>query len=147
MCLEVDRSKSTKSLWNILKKLYGNEPTTTRSNCERKKVEGANKCTNDDGGLDIYYNKDENESHLLMALRTQDEERTYCYDNVSPSYVQDPFGSDDSEEDEEIEDEFDLEGELVSAIEELGKVRREYKKFKNVAIEEHDRLNKFLQES
>lgn len=43
------------------------------------------------------------------------------------------FGS-DSEGEEEEEAKVDLEGELVNALEELSRVRREYKLFKNAAI-------------
>ncbi|XP_059068685.1 uncharacterized protein LOC131859146 [Cryptomeria japonica] len=51
------------------------------------------------------------------------------------------------DEEEEIEAEVDLEGELVSALEELRKVRREYKKHKNVVAEEQELLIKSLEES
>lgn len=67
--------------------------------------------------------------------------------NNSPQ--QDVLGSDDDEEedmanrsshqdpfDNEEEAEVDLEGELVNTLEELNRVRREYKLFKNVAIVE-----------
>ncbi|XP_059066136.1 uncharacterized protein LOC131857502 [Cryptomeria japonica] len=50
------------------------------------------------------------------------------------------------DEEEEVEAEVDLEGELMSALE-LRKVRREYKKVKYVVGEEQDRLNKCLEES
>lgn len=42
------------------------------------------------------------------------------------------------EEEEDIEFEVDLEGELISALEELSKTRREHKKFKLAAVEEQD---------
>ncbi|XP_059067491.1 uncharacterized protein LOC131858308 [Cryptomeria japonica] len=51
------------------------------------------------------------------------------------------------DEEEEIKAEVDLEGELVSALEELGKVRKEYKKYNIVVAEEQDLLNKSLEES
>lgn len=56
---------------------------------------------------------------------------------------------DDKEEEieEEIEVEIDLEGELVSALEEFRKVRREYKKYKNVVAKEQELLIKSLEES
>lgn len=40
----------------------------------------------------------------------------------------------------------DLEGELISSLEELSKTRRELKKFKYVAIEEQDHLKQSLEE-
>lgn len=51
------------------------------------------------------------------------------------------------DEEEEIKVEVDLEGELVSALEELRKVRKDYKKYKNVAAKEQELLNKSLEES
>ncbi|XP_059064651.1 uncharacterized protein LOC131856752 [Cryptomeria japonica] len=60
--------------------------------------------------------------------------------------MQDVFGS-DGEGVEEVEAEVDLEGELVSALEELEKIRKEYKNSKNVAAQEQDIFNKYIQES
>lgn len=51
------------------------------------------------------------------------------------------------DEEEEIEVVVDLEGELVSALEELRKVRKEYKKYKNAVTQEQDLLNKSLEKS
>lgn len=51
------------------------------------------------------------------------------------------------EEEVEFEAEVDFEGEIVSALEELRKVRKEYKKIKYVAAEEQGNLNKCLEES
>lgn len=41
----------------------------------------------------------------------------------------------------------DLEGELVCSLEELDKVRKEFKKYKKFVIREHDLLNKNIEES
>lgn len=53
---------------------------------------------------------------------------------------------DEDNEDEDIEDEVDLAGELISALEELNKTRREIKKIKFVAAEEQDCLKQSLDE-
>lgn len=58
------------------------------------------------------------------------------------NYVQD--GSD---EEEEVEVVVDLEGELISALKELRKVRKDFKKLKYVAAKEQELLNKSLEET
>ncbi|XP_059068331.1 uncharacterized protein LOC131858879 [Cryptomeria japonica] len=50
-------------------------------------------------------------------------------------------------EEEEIEDKIDLEGESISALEELKNVRREYKCYKKSVQEKCDQLSKCLEES
>lgn len=60
--------------------------------------------------------------------------------------MQDVSGS-DQEGEEEVEVEVDLEGELVSALEELRKVRKGYKKYRSVVVEEQDQLKRYLEES
>lgn len=81
---EVDRCKSAKSLWDRLKKLYGEEPTIIGSDCE--KIYEANKCEVDKCRLVSCCSEDKNGSHLLMPQGTQDAERTSFYDSVSQSY-------------------------------------------------------------
>lgn len=81
--LKVYRCKSTKSLWDRLKKLYGEEPTITGLDYERKKIYEAIKFEADKCRPVSCCNEDKNESHLFMAQGTQDEERTSCCDSVS----------------------------------------------------------------
>lgn len=54
---------------------------------------------------------------------------------------------DEDEEKEDIEVEVDLEGELISSLEELSKTIRELKNFKLVAIDEQGLLKQSLDES
>lgn len=53
----------------------------------------------------------------------------------------------DSEGEEEDEAKVDFEGELLSALKELSRVRNEYKLFKNVAVVEQNWLIRCLEES
>lgn len=89
---------------------------------------------------------DEEGTHLFMAQESKDESHISSSDHVDHSYRQDVFGS-DSEGEEENESEVDLEGELVSALEELSRVRNEYKLFKNVAVMEQNQLIRCFQDS
>lgn len=53
----------------------------------------------------------------------------------------------DNSDEEDADDVVDLEGELVCPLEELDKVRKEFKKYKKFVIKEHDLLNKNIEES
>lgn len=59
---KVDICKSAKILWDTLKKLYGNEPSTTKPVCERKKRNGTH--------------EDEEETHLLVSSLIEVEHLT-----------------------------------------------------------------------
>lgn len=132
-----------------------------------KKDEGSGKCIDDENGSDSCCSKDKRETHFLMAQEVQSEKKMSKSDSWAQSRVKYVFGSDDegdtsredcrfdsgnqssvnSDEEEKVEAEVDLEGVLVSALEELIRVRKEYKNCKNAAIEEQDQLNKCLEDS
>lgn len=61
-----------------------------------------------------------------MAHETHSEMHTSKRDNIDQSYWQDVFGS-AGEDEEEVEAQVDIEGELVSALEEMKNVRNEFK--------------------
>lgn len=142
---KVNRCKSTKNIWDKLKKLYGDELFTTESDYGNKKNNRTYRCTDDKRRLYSSCSEDVKEAWLLMAHETSNVEKTSNYDCASQSKKQDPFGSD--EEEREIEVEVDLEGELMSALEELKNVRREYKYYKKSVQEKCDQLSKCLEES
>ncbi|XP_059077935.1 uncharacterized protein LOC131876528 [Cryptomeria japonica] len=73
--------------------------------------------------------EDEREVNIFMEQGELDDEQTT------------------SDKEEEAKAKVDLEGELVSALEELRKVRKEYTKYRFVVAEEQELLNKSLQES
>ncbi|XP_059067654.1 uncharacterized protein LOC131858432 [Cryptomeria japonica] len=131
-----------KSLWDRLKKLYGNGPSTVEPICVRKKRIEAHEHEDDGSRPVSYCSNDEEETHLFMAQETHTKMNTSERDNIDQSYQQDVFGSD-----EEAKAKVDLEEELVSALDELTKVRKEFKKYNNASIGEQDRLNKCLDES
>lgn len=135
---KVDRCKSTKSLWDRLKKLYGNEPTTAGSDCESKKNNETKKCVNYKGKSVSSCNKDDNESQSFMVQETQDEERTSCCDTISSSCGQGFFRSDGDEDDGDVE--LDFGGELLCSLEEW----KEFKDYKKSATKEQDLLRKTL---
>lgn len=45
--LKVKKRKSAKDIWDRLKKIYGEEPWTAKSDYGRKKKKGSIKCTDD----------------------------------------------------------------------------------------------------
>lgn len=126
----------TKILWERLKKLYGNEPTTAEPTCDDMMRNASHESTYDEGRSTSSYNIDEG-THLFMAQESEGERHTSENDHPDHFYRRDVFGS-DSEGEEEEEEKVDLEGELVNTLEELNRVRKEYKLFKNVAIVEHN---------
>lgn len=143
---QVNRCKSTKSLWGRLKKLYGNELTTAEPVCEEKMRNVTHVSVDDEGRSVSNNNNNEEVNHLFMAQESEDERHTSQSDHADQSYQQDVFGS-DTEDEEGDEAEVDLEGELVSALEELSRVINEYKLFKNAAIMEQIWLIKCLEDS
>lgn len=73
---QVDRCRSPKSLWEILKKLYGNEPCSAKLVCGNKKRNEAHVFA-DDEGRSISNNKnDEEETHLFMDQELEEERHT-----------------------------------------------------------------------
>lgn len=78
---------------------------------------------------DEYCSEDEKEVNLFMAQGELHDEHVA------------------NDEEEEVEAEVYFAGELVSALEKVWKVRKEYKMVKYAAAEEQDRLNKYLEES
>lgn len=115
-----------------MKKLFGNEPTTVENFCQNKKRNESHRSTDEDRFISNN-NNDEEETHLLMAQETESERHTFGSDHAYQSYWQDVFGR-DSEIDEEYEAKVDLEGEQASALDELKRVRNEYKLLKNASI-------------
>lgn len=133
---------STKSLWDRLKKLYGNEPCTVEPVCGNKKMNEAYVFVDDEGKSVSSSRNYEEETHLFMAQELEDERHTSESNHIDHSYRQDVFGSDDQDEVT-----VDLECELVSTLEELQNVRKEFKRYKDLVHEECSRLRICLEES
>ncbi|XP_059067467.1 uncharacterized protein LOC131858290 [Cryptomeria japonica] len=138
--------RSAKILWERLKKIYGNDPTTAGSSCEDKKNNGANSCVGIEGRLDSCKHDDEEETHLFMEQETKSEENTSNCDKAGRSYWQDVLGSDEEDE-EEGEAHVNLEGEFLSALDELRTIRNEFKSYKESVHKECSQLRTCLEES
>lgn len=110
---QVDKCRSTKSLWYRLKKLYGNKPTTAEPTCDDRIRNASHVFVDDERRSASSRSIDEEGTHLFMAQKSEDERHTSENDHTDHPYRQDVFGS-DSEGEEEEEAEVDLEGELIS---------------------------------
>lgn len=149
----MDKCKTTKILWERLKKFYGNELTTEELTCEGKMRNTSHVDEDDEDRSASSCNIDEKGTHLFIAQESEEEDHTCESVRENRSHWQDVFGSDDegeedkenisshqdlveNEGEEEDEAKVDLEGELVNALKELNRFRREYKLFKNTAIVE-----------
>lgn len=119
----MDRCKLAKSLWDRLKNLYGNGPTTTGPVCASKNNNRTNTCADDEDRSVSNYNNDEEGNHLFMAHETPSEINTSKSDHVNQSCQKDVFGSDGEDEDDD-EAQVDLERDFVSALDELKNVKK-----------------------
>lgn len=98
---QLDRCRSTKSLWDKLKKLYRNEPTTTKPICEEKMRNVTHAFADDEGISVSSHNGDEEGTHLFMAQESKDERYTTKNDHADHSYWRDVFGNDSEGEEED----------------------------------------------
>ncbi|XP_057841129.1 uncharacterized protein LOC131050850 [Cryptomeria japonica] len=86
--------------------------------------------------------EDEKQTNLFMSQEIQNEDKiSRCDSGVQSNNL---F---DSDNEDEVDVEVDLEGELVCALEGIDKVRKEYKKYKKSTIKEQDQLSKSIEES
>ncbi|XP_059073530.1 uncharacterized protein LOC131874259 [Cryptomeria japonica] len=109
-----------------------------RRNFQKKKVLYSidSDVSDDESESDEKYSEDEKKTSVFMVQEILNEKHSGDQsENI-----------DDSEE-EDADVVVDLEEELVCALEELEKVRKEYKKYKKSLIKEHDLLNKNIEES
>lgn len=138
----MDRCKTTKSLWVRLKKLYENEPCTIELDCGSMKDNNIDTCESVDSRLVSYYSFDEEETHLFMEKETKSDVHTSECDKVDRSHQEDMFGNDD-----EDEAKVDLESELVSVLDVMQILRKDFKNYKDSVHDECSRLRIFLEES
>lgn len=109
-----------------------------RRNFQKKKVLYSihSDFSNDESESVEEYSEDEKQTSVFMAQEIL---------NKKHSGDQSENIDDNVEEDADVM--VDLEGELVCALEELKKVRKEFKKYKKFVIREHDFLNRNIEES
>lgn len=138
MSSKVNECKSAKRLWDRLKKIYGEEPTTTRLDYGLNKNKDANNCANDKRRSISCCSRDEKKNHMLMAQEIQNEEKTSECESGSHSNNQILFGSDNEDEGDV---ELDFGGELLCTLEKW----KEFKDYKKLAMKEHDLLRKSLE--
>ncbi|XP_059066138.1 uncharacterized protein LOC131857504 [Cryptomeria japonica] len=145
--LKVKKCKPAKDVWDKLKETYGEVLSTAESDYEKKEKRRSHLSMDDRRRLDCGCSEDEKETQFRIAQEALNVEKTYHCDSASQSSRLDPFGSNEENEEEDNNVEVDLEGELVSALEELKNVRKEFKNYKKSVQEECDQLRKCLEES
>lgn len=82
----MDRCRSSKSLWDRLKKLYGNEPCIVELVCGNKKRNEAHVSADDEGRSVSSNRNDEEETHLFMDQELEDERYTSESNHAYHSY-------------------------------------------------------------
>lgn len=140
---------------------------TTESICESEKNNATETCADDRGRLDCCSSNGGEETHLFMAHEIDIENHTSKGDNADRSHWYDVFGSNNeedeeegdkvdrssqedlfgSDDDEEEDAEVDLEGELLSALDELEIFTNELKDYKKSIHEEFSQLRTCLEDS
>lgn len=83
---QVDRCKTTKNLWERLKKLYGNEPTIAEPASDDLLRKASHVSTDDEGRSASRFNNDDEGTHLFMAQESKDERHTSENDHAEHSY-------------------------------------------------------------
>lgn len=78
---KVKKCKLEKIIWDRLKRIYGEEPSTTRLDCEKKKNNGEVKCEDDKRRSVSCSSKNKEETHLFMAHEVQNEKKTSKCEN------------------------------------------------------------------
>lgn len=73
---KVKKCKSAKNVWDRLKNIYGEEPTTFGSNCGSKKIKEADKCADDKIRYVSCCSRDGEETRLFMEKEVQSENKT-----------------------------------------------------------------------
>ncbi|XP_059075386.1 uncharacterized protein LOC131875318 [Cryptomeria japonica] len=92
--------------------------------------------TSEKKGKEVASSVDDEESDAAKASFILDDEQSGAQsENLNDS------------EEEDVDVEVDLEGELIRALEELDSIRKEYTKYKKSAIKEQNQLSKKLEES
>lgn len=92
-----------KSLWDRLKKLYGNEPCTTKSTFVSENNFATYICADDKGSSNCCSCNVTKETHLFMAHEIDIENHRSKRDNADRSHRYDVFDSDTKKEEEEGE--------------------------------------------